>query len=81
MRERLAEFENFEPFSVYRCIDVHKIGYVVPKMLQKYLLRNVSVKECQEIIESIAKPREPSVSIDSFKPPFTVVINSSRNRA
>jgi hypothetical protein len=61
MREKLADFSNFEPFSVYRCIDVHKIGYVKPKMLQKYLLRDVSVEECKDIIESISKSLETEV--------------------
>ena len=62
MREKIASYDNFEPFSIYRCIDVHKTGNIRPKMLQKYLLRKVSLNDCKDIIKSLSKPREPLVS-------------------
>ena len=49
----MAIWEGFEPFSIYRCIDIHKEGYITASMLQKYLLRKTSENDWSSIIESI----------------------------
>jgi len=45
MRNKLAESPDFEPFSVYRCIDVHKEGWITPEMLQKYFTKDVPIED------------------------------------
>ena len=57
LRNQLAECHDFEPFSVYRWIDIHKEGWITPRMLQKYCFNEITNEEWKRIIESISKTK------------------------